>query len=65
MAQWGDPKPSYTWPVAVAQPIAAPAHKVWEVVSMPGNLEHCHLLRLIKSYPSESQKVVSVGTHPR
>ncbi len=42
MPQWDDPKPSFKWPVAVAQPIAAPAEKVWEVISMPGNLEHCH-----------------------
>ncbi len=42
MPQWDDPKPGYKWPVAVAQPIAAPGDKVWEVISMPGNLEHCH-----------------------
>ena len=42
MEQWGDPRPNYKWPVAVKQPIAAPAEKVWEAISMPGNLEHCH-----------------------
>ncbi len=42
MPQWDDPKPGYKWPVAVVQPIAAPGTKVWEVISMPGNLEHCH-----------------------
>lgn len=40
--QWDDPRPNYKWPVAVAQPIAAPTDKVWEIISMPGNLEHCH-----------------------
>ncbi len=33
---------SFKWPVAVSQSIAAPAERVWEVISMPGNLEHCH-----------------------
>jgi hypothetical protein len=42
MPEWEDPKPGYKWPVAVAQPIAAPAEKVWGAISMPGNLEPCH-----------------------
>lgn len=42
MNQWEDPKPGYKWPVTVAQPISAPADKVWGVISMPGNLEQCH-----------------------
>ena len=42
MPQWDDPKPGHRWPVAVAQSIAAPGDKVWETISMPGNLEHCH-----------------------
>ena len=37
-----DPKPGFRWPVAVAAPIAAPAEKVWEAMSLPGNLELCH-----------------------
>jgi hypothetical protein len=37
-----DPKPEYRWPVVVSQPIKAPAEKVWDVISMPGNLEPCH-----------------------
>ena len=37
-----DPKPGFRWPVAVAAPIAAPAEKVWEAISLPGNLELCH-----------------------
>ena len=40
--QWDDPKPNFRWPVAVAHPIAAPGDKVWEIISMPGNLELCH-----------------------
>ena len=42
MQQWDDPKPAFKWPVAVAQPIAAPGAKVWETISLPGNLEYCH-----------------------
>jgi hypothetical protein len=42
MPQWDDPKPHYKWPVAVAQPIAAPVDRVWEIISTPGNLEYCH-----------------------
>jgi len=37
-----DPKPGFRWPVAVAGTIAAPADKVWEAISSPGNLELCH-----------------------
>jgi hypothetical protein len=40
--QLEDLEPGFKWPVAVAQPIAAPAEKVWAAVSMPGNLEPCH-----------------------
>ena len=29
-------------PIAVQRKIAAPADKVWEAISMPGNLEPCH-----------------------
>lgn len=35
-------KPAFRWPVAATQPVAAPAEKVWEVISRPGNLELCH-----------------------
>ena len=42
MQQWDDPKPGFKWPVAVAQPIAAPAEEVWKAISMAGNLEPCH-----------------------
>ena len=42
MPQWDDPKPGFKWPVAVAQQIAVPADKVWEVISMSSNLVHCH-----------------------
>ena len=37
-----DPKPGFRWPVAVSRPIAAPAMRVWEAISSPGNLEPCH-----------------------
>jgi len=37
-----NPNPGFKWPVAVAQSIAAPAEKVWDAISAPGNLEPCH-----------------------
>jgi hypothetical protein len=37
-----DPKPDFKWPVAVEQRIGKSKEKVWEVISMPGNLEQCH-----------------------
>ena len=37
-----DTRAGFKWPVAVTQPIAAPAAEVWEAISMPGNLELCH-----------------------
>ena len=40
--KWEDPKPGFKWPIGVAHPIAASAGKVWDVISMPGNLEPCH-----------------------
>ena len=42
MPHWEDPKPGFKWPVAFDQPISAPAEKVWDAISMPGNLELCH-----------------------
>jgi hypothetical protein len=36
------PEAVFRWPVAIAQPIAASAPKVWEVISKPGNLELFH-----------------------
>ncbi len=32
----------FRWPVAVERRIEAPASRVWEVISLPGNLELCH-----------------------
>jgi hypothetical protein len=37
-----EPDPRFKWPVAVARKIEAPVEGVWEVISMPGNLEPCH-----------------------
>jgi hypothetical protein len=36
------PRTDFKWPVAAAQTISAPAHRVWDVISTPGNLELCH-----------------------
>lgn len=32
----------FRWPVTATRRIAAPAERVWEVISTPGNLEPCH-----------------------
>ena len=40
--EWENPQPDHRWPIAVSRPIKAPASKVWDVISMPGNLELCH-----------------------
>ena len=42
MTRWGDTKPGFKWPVAVAQPIATSSEKVWQTISTPGYLEPCH-----------------------
>ena len=42
MTSWKDALSEFKWPVAVSQPIAAPAEKVWKTISAPGNLEACH-----------------------
>ena len=42
MHTWEDPEPNFKWPVSVGQPIMTPAEKVWETISMVGNLEPCH-----------------------
>ena len=59
MRQWDDPKPGYKWPVAVAQPIAAPAEGLWEAISMPGNLEPCHPFcarNPVRAWPGEGSR---------
>lgn len=33
---------SFKWPVSAQRTIAAPASRVWDVISSPGNLEDCH-----------------------
>ena len=40
--EWENPLPGYKWPIAVSRQIKAPSIKVWDVISMPGNLELCH-----------------------
>lgn len=42
MPELDDPRPDFKWPVAAARLIAAPAAKVWRVISTPGNLAPCH-----------------------
>ena len=36
------PGTEFKWPVTVFREIPAPAARVWEVISRPGNLELCH-----------------------
>lgn len=42
MASIPDPLPKFKWPVAVSRTIAAPASKIWEVISSPGGLPLYH-----------------------
>jgi len=56
---WENPQPRYKWPVAIEQPIAAPAQKVWDVIAMPGNLEPCHPFcasNPVKVWPGEGSR---------
>ena len=39
---WEDPKPDFKWPVAIEKPVKVPAKRIWNIISMPGNLEFCH-----------------------
>jgi len=59
MPEWEDPKPDFKWPIAVAQPIAASAEKVWATISMPGNLDSCHPFcaqNPVKAWPGEGSR---------
>jgi len=59
MTPIGDPKPGFKWPVAVMQPIAASAERVWEAISSPGNLESCHPFcasNPVKEWPGEGAR---------
>lgn len=61
MIQWDNPKPKFKWPVAVVQPIAAPAKAVWKAISMPGNLEACHPFcdkNIVEEWPGEGSRDV-------
>lgn len=54
-----DLKPGFKWPVVVAESIDAPTEKVWNVISMPGNLELCHpycLKNPISEWPGEGSR---------
>jgi len=42
MPKINDPRPDFKWPITATRLIAAPADKVWRVISAPGNLEPCH-----------------------
>ena len=42
-SEWrADLDTGFKWPIAVGHSIAAPAERVWEAISAPGNLEACH-----------------------
>lgn len=61
MPEWEDPRPGFKWPVTVAQPISAPAENVWDVISMPGNLEPCHPFcaqNPVEKWPGEGSRDV-------
>lgn len=58
--QWmDDPKPGFRWPVAVARSIAVPAEKLWQAISLPGNLELCHPFcakNPVETWPGETSR---------
>lgn len=59
MSEWEDPKPGYKWPIAVAQTITAPVDKVWDAISMPGNLKPCHPFcarNPVQAWPGEGSR---------
>ena len=59
MTHWNDLNPGFKWPVAVVQPIAAPAAKVWETISSPGNLKPCHPFcasNPVQAWPGENAR---------
>lgn len=42
MTDWKNPVPGFRWPVGVIRPIEASGQEVWNVISTPGHLAHCH-----------------------
>ena len=36
------PIKNFKWPVVLSKEIHVPADRLWETISMPGNLEYCH-----------------------
>ena len=40
--QQDNPATGFRWPVAVTHEFSAPASRIWDTISMPGNLEWCH-----------------------
>lgn len=54
-----DPRPDFKWSIAAARRIAAPAEKVWRVISTPGNLEPCHPFcaqNPVREWPGEGSR---------
>ena len=39
---WENSRSAFRWPIAGARHIAVAPQKVWDIISMPGNLELCH-----------------------
>lgn len=57
--EFEDPRPDFRWPVSVARPIGAPARRVWEAISSPGNLEPCHpfcAANPVHAWPGETSR---------
>ena len=54
-----DPTAGFKWPIAVEREIPAPAQDVWNAISRPGNLEHCHPFcasNPVKAWPGKDSR---------
>ena len=56
---WDDPKADFKWPVVGTKIIKAPAEKVWQAITAPGNLEDCHPFckkNPVQAWPGEKSR---------
>ena len=56
---WQDPIPGFKWPIQRVQPLQVPADEVWQIISLPGNLEFCHpfcAANPVQNWPGEGSR---------